>query len=147
MGVCCRPPDWEEQADEVLYRHIGAASHSLGLVYLGNFKQPDICWRDNTAGHKLSRRFLECTGNKFLLQVTEEPTRRGALLDFMLTYNEGLFGNVEVKGSLGHGDHEIVKFSVLMTHPYDDEWQAHNIGFQESRYLPLQRSAWKSPIE
>lgn len=47
--------------------------------------------------------------------MTEEPTRRGVLLDFMLTNNEGLVGNVKVKGSLGHGDHEIVKFSVLMT--------------------------------
>lgn len=37
VDVCCRLPDWEEQTDEVLYRHIGAASHSL--VYLGNFKQ------------------------------------------------------------------------------------------------------------
>ncbi|GAB0210292.1 cAMP-dependent protein kinase inhibitor alpha [Grus japonensis] len=37
--------------------------------------------RDNTAGHKQSRRFLECIDDNVLLQAIEEPTRRGAMLD------------------------------------------------------------------
>ena len=60
VGVCYRPPDQEDQADEALYRQIGAASCSQALVLMGDFNHPDICWRDNTAGHKQSRRFLEC---------------------------------------------------------------------------------------
>ena len=32
---------------------------------------PDICWRDNTAGHRQARRFLECIDDSFLLQVIE----------------------------------------------------------------------------
>jgi len=45
-----------------------------------DFNHPNICWRDNTAGRKQSRRFLECTDDNFFLQVIEEPTRRGAML-------------------------------------------------------------------
>ncbi|GAB0179473.1 hypothetical protein GRJ2_000412600 [Grus japonensis] len=76
---------------------------------MGNFNHPNICWRDNTEGHKQSRRFLECIDDNFLLQVTEEPMRtRSAMLDLVLTNKEGL-----LKGSLGCNDHEMVEFKIL----------------------------------
>jgi len=52
---------------ESLYRQIGTASHLKAQVLVGDFNHPDICWRDNIAGHKQSRRFPECIGDKFLL--------------------------------------------------------------------------------
>ena len=52
VGVCYRPPNQEDQADETLYRQIGAASCSQTLVLREDFNHPDTCWRDNTAGHK-----------------------------------------------------------------------------------------------
>ncbi|GAB0204405.1 mitochondrial enolase superfamily member 1 [Grus japonensis] len=80
---------------------------------MGDFNHPDICWRDNTAEHKQSRKFLECVDDNFLLQVTEEPTRRGAMLDLILTNKEDLVGDVKLKGSLGCSDHEMVEFRIL----------------------------------
>jgi len=113
VEVCYRPPDQEDRADEALYRQIGAASHSQALVLVGDFNHPDICWKDNTAGHKQSRRFLECIDSNFLLQVIEEPTRRGAMPDLVLTNKEELVGNVKLKSSLGCSDHEMVEFRIL----------------------------------
>ncbi|KAM9591177.1 uncharacterized protein ACIBXB_006074 isoform 2-T3 [Morphnus guianensis] len=113
VGVCYRSPDQEDRADEALYRQIGAASCSQALVLMGDFNHPNICWRDNTAGHKQSRRFLECVDDNFLLQVIEEPTRRGAMLDLVLTNKEGLVENVKLKGGLGCSDHEMVEFKIL----------------------------------
>ncbi|GAB0182918.1 hypothetical protein GRJ2_000757100 [Grus japonensis] len=113
VGICYRPPNQEDQADEALYRQIGTASHSQALVLMGDFNHPNICWRDNTAGHKQSRRFLECIDDNFLLQVTEEPTRRCAMLDLVLTNKERLVGNVKLKGSLGCSDQEMVEFKIL----------------------------------
>ena len=52
VGVCYRPPDQEDQADEALCGQIGAASCSQALVLRGDFNHPNICWRDNMAGHK-----------------------------------------------------------------------------------------------
>lgn len=52
---------------------------------MGDFNHPEICWRDKTAGHEQLRKFLECVDESFLLQVTEDPMRRGGLLDLMLT--------------------------------------------------------------
>ncbi|GAB0179532.1 hypothetical protein GRJ2_000418500 [Grus japonensis] len=80
---------------------------------MGNFNHPDVCWRDNAAGHKQSRKFLECIDDNFLLQVTEEPRRRGAMLDLVLTNKEGLVGDVKLKGSLGSSDDETVEFRIL----------------------------------
>lgn len=80
------------------------------LVPTQDFNQPNVCWRDNTAGHKHSRRLLKCVDDGFLLQVIEEPTRRGALLNLVLSSKEELMGNVNLKGSVGCSDHEVVEF-------------------------------------
>ena len=56
----------------------------------GDFDHPDISWEDYTARHAQSRRFLQKMDNNFLLQVVEEPTRKGALLDLVLTNNDWL---------------------------------------------------------
>ncbi|GAB0176173.1 calcium-independent phospholipase A2-gamma [Grus japonensis] len=112
-GVCYRPPDQGDRADEALYRQTGAASCSQALVLMGDFNHPDICWRDNAAEHKQSRKFLECVDDNFLLQVIEELMRRGAMLDLILTNKEGLVGDVKLKGSLGCSDHEMVEFRIL----------------------------------
>ncbi|GAB0205858.1 hypothetical protein GRJ2_003051400 [Grus japonensis] len=115
VGVCYGPPDQEDRMDEALYRQMGAASCSQALVLMGDFNHPNICWTDNIGGHKQSRRFLEHVHDNFFLQVTEDPTRRGAMLDLVLTSKEGLVGNVKLKGNLGCSDHETVEFKILRT--------------------------------
>ncbi|GAB0192044.1 hypothetical protein GRJ2_001669700 [Grus japonensis] len=80
---------------------------------MGDFNHADICCRDNTVGHKQSRRFLECINDNFLLQVIEEPMRRGAMLDLVFTIKEGLLGNVKLRDSLGSSDHEMVEFKIF----------------------------------
>jgi len=45
--------------------------------------------------------------------VTEEPTRRGAMVDLVLTNKEGLVGNVMLKCSLGCSDREMVEFKIF----------------------------------
>ncbi|GAB0204758.1 hypothetical protein GRJ2_002941400 [Grus japonensis] len=82
---------------------------------MGDFDHPDTCWSDNTARHKQStgHEFMECIDDNFLLQVTEEPTRRGAMLDLVLTNKEGLVGNVKLKSSLRCRNHEMEEFKIL----------------------------------
>jgi len=45
--------------------------------------------------------------------VVEEPTRKGALLDLILTNKEGLVEDVKVGGRLGCSNHEMVEFRIL----------------------------------
>ncbi|GAB0209914.1 hypothetical protein GRJ2_003457100 [Grus japonensis] len=150
VGVCYRPPDQGDRADEALYRQIGAASHSQALVLIGDFNHPDICWRDNAAERKQSRKFLECVDDNFLLQVTEEPMRRGAMLDLILTNKEGLVGDVKLKGSLGCSDHEMVEFRILRAarraHSKLTTLDFRRAGFGLSRDL-LGRIPWDKALE
>jgi len=83
------------------------------MVFIVNFSHPSTCWRNNTAGHQKPKRFLECVDSSFLFQVVQEPTRKGAMLDLVLTSEEGLVSNVKLKGSLGCTAHKIAEFKVL----------------------------------
>jgi len=113
VGVYYRSPDQEEEVAEAFYRQLKVASQSQALVFMGDFNHPDICWEDHATRHMQSRRFLQSIDDNFLKQVVEEPTRRGILLDLILTNKEGLVEDVKVGGSLGCSDHEVVKFRIL----------------------------------
>lgn len=76
LKVCYRPPNQEHHTDEALYQQIEAVSLSQALDLMGDFSHPNICWKNSTAMHRWSQRFLECLHDNFLLQVTEEPMRR-----------------------------------------------------------------------
>ncbi|GAB0203729.1 hypothetical protein GRJ2_002838500 [Grus japonensis] len=111
VGCCYRPPNQDEEADEIFCKQLGEVSQSLALVLMGDL--PDICWKYNIAERKQSRRFLECVEDNFLTQLVSEPTREGAPLDLLLVNREGLVGDVMVGGCLGHSDHEMIEFSIL----------------------------------
>jgi len=113
VGVYYRPPDQEEEVDEAFYRQLQAASQSLALVLMGDFNHPDISWEDHTARHSQSRRFLQSIDDNFLMRVVQEPTRKGSLLDLVLTNKEGLVENVKAGGRLGCSDHEMMEFRIL----------------------------------
>lgn len=98
MGFCSRLPDQGDQGDEYLHRQRGAASWSQALVLIGDFNQPNICWRNNAAEHRQSRRFLECLDEYFFLQVIDEPVRRSAMVDLILTNKERACGEYEAQG-------------------------------------------------
>jgi len=113
VGVYYRPPDQKKEADHAFYRQLKVTSQSQGLVLMGEFNHPDICWEDHTARHTQSRRFLQSIDDNFLVQVVEEPRRRGVLLDLVLTNKETLVEDMKVGGSLGSSDHDMVEFSIL----------------------------------
>ena len=113
VDVYYRPPDEEEEVDEAFYRQLKAASQSQVLVLVGDFNHPDISWEDHTARQGQSRRFLQSIDDNFPMQMLEEPTRRGALLDLVLPNKEGLVEDVKVGDSLGCSDREMVEFRIL----------------------------------
>jgi len=113
VGICYRPPDQQDCTDKALYRQTGADSCSQALVLVGDFNHPNVYWQDNIAGHKQSRRLLECMDDNFLLQVIERPMSRDAVLDLVLINKLGLVGNSNPKGSFGCSDHKEVWFRIL----------------------------------
>ena len=74
------------------------------LIFAGRPTQP--------ASQPQSRRFLQYIDDNFLMQMVDELTRRGVLLDLVLINKEGLVEAVKVEGSLGCSDHEMVEFRI-----------------------------------
>ena len=72
VGVCYRPPNQDEEADEIFCKQPGEVSQSSALVLVGNL--PDVCWKYNTAESKQSRTFLECMEENFLTELVSEPS-------------------------------------------------------------------------
>ncbi|GAB0178039.1 nucleoside diphosphate kinase 6 [Grus japonensis] len=60
-----------------------------------------------------SDKFQSFLAEKHTVSRPEEKTRRGAILDLVLTNNEKLVENVKLKGSLGCSDHEMMEFKIL----------------------------------
>ncbi|GAB0179838.1 cAMP-dependent protein kinase inhibitor alpha [Grus japonensis] len=90
VGLCYRPPNQDEEVDEIFCKQLGEVSQLLAFVLMGDFNLPDICWKYNTAERKQSRRFLECVeDDSFLTELVSEPTREGALLDLLDNTNLG----------------------------------------------------------
>jgi len=48
------------------------------------------CWKTYSASHSQSKRFLQCIDDNCLMQMVDEPTRRGVLLDLIVTNKAGL---------------------------------------------------------
>ncbi|RMB99816.1 hypothetical protein DUI87_23593 [Hirundo rustica rustica] len=113
LGVCYRPPNQDEEVDNLFYKQLNNVSGSSALVLVGDFNLPDIFWELNTAEKQQSRKFLECVEDNFLSQLVSKPTRGGTVLDLLFTNRDGLVGDVEVGGRLGHSDHEIIEFSII----------------------------------
>ncbi|GAB0181359.1 hypothetical protein GRJ2_000601200 [Grus japonensis] len=102
VGICYRPPNQDEEVDEIFYKQLGEVLQSLGLVLMGDFNFPDVCWKYSTAERKQSRKFLECVEDNFLTQLVREPTGEVTPLDLLFANREGLVSDVMVGGCLGH---------------------------------------------
>lgn len=107
VGVCYRPLNHNEEADELFYKQLGLVSWSLALVLEGDSNLPDVCWKYSRAERKQTRRLLESVWYNFLIQLVSEPKRKSTQLDLLLV-NTGLGGDVMTGGHLGHMDHEII---------------------------------------
>ncbi|KAK4821729.1 hypothetical protein QYF61_000272 [Mycteria americana] len=81
VGVCYRPPNQDEEADEIFYNQLGEVSQSLTLVLMGDFNLPDVCLKYNTAERKQSRRFLERVADNFLTQLVTRLVDGGKAVD------------------------------------------------------------------
>ncbi|KAJ7423638.1 mitochondrial fission process protein 1 [Pitangus sulphuratus] len=85
VGVCYRPPNQDDEDDELFYKQLADVSKLPALVHVGYFKLPDVCWELHTVEKRQFRRFLECMEDNFLLQLVNEPTRDGTPLDLLFT--------------------------------------------------------------
>lgn len=76
---------------------------------MGDLAFPDVNWEYHTADTNGSRKFLKHIEDNLLMHVL----RKGALLDLLFVYREGLMAEEVVGGCLGCSDHKVVEFRVI----------------------------------
>ncbi|GAB0192622.1 hypothetical protein GRJ2_001727500 [Grus japonensis] len=91
-----------------------AKEHGIEWVYHIPYHAP-ASGKIESAHDGSTLHYVEHINDNFFLQVIEEPMRRGALHDLILTNNKkGLVGYVKVKGNLSYSaDHKMVEFRIL----------------------------------
>ncbi|KAK4828724.1 hypothetical protein QYF61_000715 [Mycteria americana] len=75
VGICYRPLNQDDKANEAIFGSLKQASGQQNLVLMGDFNYPHICWKNNTAAHVSSIKFLECVEDCFLIQMSDMSTR------------------------------------------------------------------------
>ncbi|GAB0176922.1 mitochondrial enolase superfamily member 1 [Grus japonensis] len=115
VGIYYQPPNQDNKTDEAIFGSLKQALGQQNLVLMSDFICPDICWKNNTAAHMSSIKFLECVEDCFLIQMLDVPTRNEALLDLLLKNEENLLCNISVSDSLGCSDLNIMEFGILLS--------------------------------
>ena len=68
-------------------------------------------------------------GDNFLTQLVKELTKGNKILDLLFVSRKGLVGDVKVGVCLGHSDHELLDFLILL----EGSQQNCHLGLPEGR--------------
>lgn len=86
-------------------------------IVLGDFNYPDIDWINlEKPLPSSSGDFVDMVRSHNLEQLVKEPTRRGHILDILLTNYSSLVENVSVEPPIGMSDHNSFSFSICCTY-------------------------------
>lgn len=77
VGVCCRPPSQDGEADEGFSKCLAAALGLPALVLVWGLTLVSLCWKLSAAGRQQPGMLLECVGENSPTPVVTEPSRAG----------------------------------------------------------------------
>ncbi len=75
---------------------------------------------ETVVGYLESVDFLWVLQDNFLKQVVTEPTRGENISDLVLTNNENMISEVDVRGHIGSSDHREIRFNLKWEVNHDD---------------------------
>lgn len=97
------------EEDEHFYRALEDEITQQEAVIIGDFNLPMINWATLTSGRPGSR-LTELIRDNHLTQHVLQPTRRNNILDLVITTDDRLVMNVDIKDKLG--DHNMIEFTL-----------------------------------
>lgn len=112
VGICYRNPLTTEGEDDDLRKIMDKISKEV-VVIMGDFNFSGINW-DNMDGSNIrENKFIECVQDNFLTQHVQQATRGHNVLDLVITSEENLIENLEVKEPFGTSDHCIITWDLI----------------------------------
>jgi endonuclease/exonuclease/phosphatase family metal-dependent hydrolase len=95
VGVCYKRPAAEAKEIEELFKVLQMAAKGEVLI-MGDFNYPGINW-ETFESNNHGQAFRDLVMENFLIQHVREPTRESNVLDLVLSSNDGMVENLEVK--------------------------------------------------
>ena len=126
LGVFYRPPSSDMNYLEGLKRSLEKVTvvcDHTNIVLLGDFNFPDIDWdlicpsQPNVLSHYFCDNIVNFYG---FSQLIDEPTRRDAILDLVISNRPESIKNIQILDGIGSSDHNVVslKLTCKVTRPY-----------------------------
>jgi ribonuclease P/MRP protein subunit RPP40 len=111
VGVCYKRPAAEAKEIEELFKVLQMAAKGEVLI-MGDFNYPGINW-ETFESNNHGQAFRDLVMENFLIQHVREPTRESNVLDLVMSSNDGMVENLEVKENLGNSDHNTICWSLI----------------------------------
>ena len=114
IGVCYRSPNtvlFGQENDRLLCDLIAEVS-GRPLLLMGDFNYPDIDWCASHGQSVSSQNFVNCVEEGFLTQHVTEGTRKGSILDLVITSEPDMIDAVTVLDNFGNSDHNVLEWTV-----------------------------------
>ena len=148
LSVVYRSPNSTRANDVALCNWIRSTQNQT--IIFGDLNFPGVDWESGTSDAR-GRPFLEACGDAFLIQHVEEATHiNGNRLDLVLSKHGEMVREIEMKGRLGHSDHEAMTIhlydEVLTVRP-DQGYRDFNRGKYEEIQGFLAGIAWEEKLE
>lgn len=113
LGICYRPPNSNDKVNDGLIEILEAVS-SENVLVMGDFNFPGINWEIQSASGTHCSKFLECIQDCFLYQHVGVATRGDNILDLVLSSEQNMVENLEVKEPFGDSDHCVIKWDTVV---------------------------------
>ena len=116
-----RSPNSTNENNQKLIDNIVWAKYNYNeIILVGDFNYPEINW-DTESSASRSQGFIDIIQDLGLYQLISEPTRyrngqEPSLLDLIMTSDDNLIRDIDLKAPLGKSDHVVIEFSVKNQH-------------------------------
>ena len=147
IGVCYRPPVYEEGAEKGLYEVIEKASKD-STVIMGDFNY-HVNWEEEEGERPQDRNCLDLVSDTFLQQHVTEITRDGSkyISDLVLTSEENMVDNIEVGENFNNSDHKIIRWTMTVGNQKEKEEKRTRYKFFGADYDVVRNKLREKEIE
>ena len=87
---------------------------SRPLLLMGDFNYPEIDWSTSHGQTLASQNFIDSVEESFLIQHVTKSTRKGSILDLVITSEPDMIDTVSVLDNFGNSDHNMLEWTVQL---------------------------------
>ena len=119
------------------------------VIIMGDFNYGDIDWDLRKSGN-LGKEFLDLVDDCFLWQHVKVPTRGKNILDLVLSSEENMIEDLEVRGPVANSDHNLITFRLMYKTEEEDKRKI-NYKYDKADYVAIQEKIrlikWRERFE